>query len=239
MQKIQFGLRQEHVVYLNGSGGATGGLYLTAVAVDAAEDLLLDAVLGEIVALLGVGVFCLQVSSSSSGSESIRMIPENGTGSLMPYFSLVFELHILGSFGGNMTQSSLSTASLLGSVASWDEFKFRFFSSSIATGSPARLDIITTFNCLSAKIQNFAKTLNHFSPPTKSRFQLFEFDFVFVYLFWFLCVQCSPHIVAYTENELDIVYMSDKDLGRSICRQLHGIVFLHETSVDSMRCIDS
>lgn len=80
MQKIQFGLRQEHVVYLNGSAGATMGgfgLYLTAGAVDAAEELVLGVVLVAIGVLLGVGVFGVQVSSSSSGSESIKITPEN------------------------------------------------------------------------------------------------------------------------------------------------------------------
>lgn len=62
MQKIQFGLRQEHVVYLNPSGG-------TVVAAGTAEELADGELLVEVVGF-GLGL------ASSSGSESMRMTPE-------------------------------------------------------------------------------------------------------------------------------------------------------------------
>lgn len=132
MQKIQLGLRQEHVVYLKAS--------CTAVDDVEAEGVLIDVV------LLDDLVFWLELSSSSA-SDSIKITPEIRNGFYrqtdVPLSCMHFD-HILASFGGNITQSSLSAASLLLSVASLSDNEFRcvFFSSEIGTGSPERLDIV-------------------------------------------------------------------------------------------------
>lgn len=76
MQKIQFGLRQEHVVYLNASDvAAVAALAVAAAAADVeamADVMLLVDVDGRVdVEVVGFSIF---LQSSSSGSESIKII---------------------------------------------------------------------------------------------------------------------------------------------------------------------
>lgn len=146
MQKIQFGLRQEHVVYLKVSD--------TTVDAVEADAVLVDAVLWDDVVLVDDVVFWLQVSSSSA-SDSIRITPEIQRGCHQqtdaPIRCMNFD-HILASFGGNITQSSLSAASVLLSIASLSGFKFVFFSSEIGTGSAERLDIVSSIDVAIGKV---------------------------------------------------------------------------------------